>query len=164
VELNEPHKFHRKGLKGLGSRLAISLERSKYGIAQADIICLHDYLGLILANGLRLLAEYEHGWPGTEEFPTPESWEAKLIEIAEKLEQASTTDKQIDIMYNEIEWSEEDLKPAGLEDFSDWMNRETRTPAFQEYSRRTEEINASADKNLKEAMEWLAEYWWSLWD
>jgi len=161
VQLNEPYKFYGKGPKGLINKMSIGLERSKYGIARADIICLHDYFGLVLANGLRLLAEYQHGWPGTEEFPTPESWETKLIEIAEKLEQASTVDKQIDIMFGEIDWSLD--APVGLEE-EDWLEKSTSGPAFKEYSRRTDEINKLARENAKEALEWLSKYWHALWD
>lgn len=163
MNLIEPSRFHRKGFKGIIDQLAIGKERAKYGISQADIICLSDYLGIVLVNGLRLLAEYEHGWPGTEEFPTSAIWENKLLEIADKLEQACTADKQIDIMYGEIDWSEEDLKPAGLED-ENWLEKSTSTPAFKEYSRRTDEIRKLAEKNLKEAMEWITKNWWSLWD
>lgn len=161
MDLIEPSKFHQKGIQGVPGLMAINMERAKYGIAQADIICLHDYLGLVIANGLRLLAEYEHGWPGTEEFPTPEIWEAKLIEIAEKLEQASTTDRQVDIMYGEIDWNLDE--PVGLEE-DDWLEKSTSGPAFREYSRRTDEINELARKNLTEAMDWLGKYWWALWD
>lgn len=161
MQLNEPFKFHKKGLRGLPGKIAIDLERSKYGIAQADIICLHDYLGLVIANGLRLLVEYEHGWPGTEEFPKIELWEAKLIEIAEKLEQASTTGNQIDIMFGEIDWSLDE--PVGLED-DDWLEKSTSGPAFKEYSRRSDEIHHLGVKNSKEALEWLAKYWYALWD
>lgn len=162
MNLIEPSRFHRKGPKGIIDKLAIGKERAKYGISQADIICLSDYLGTVLVNGLRLLAEYEHGWPGTEEFPTPEIWENKLLEIADKLEQACTTDKQIEIVYGEIDWSNDE--PAGLEEDEDWLEKSTSTPAFKEYSRRTDEIQNLAEKNLKEAMEWITKNWWSLWD
>ena len=161
MELNEPCKFHSEGIAGIPDRLLIDLERAKHGIAQADIICLHDYLGLVIANGLRLLAEYEHGWPGTEEFPTIEIWEAKLIDIAEKLEQASTTDRQVDRMFHEIDWPTEE--PAGLED-ENWLEKKTNTPSFKEYSRRSDEIHKLSQENLKEAMEWLGKYWFALWD
>lgn len=161
MKLNEPDKFHKRGLKGLPSKMAINLERSKYGIAQADIICLHNYLGLVIANGLRLLVEYEHGWPGTEEFPTIEIWEAKLIEIAEKLEQSSTTDEQVNIMFGEIDWDLDE--PVGLEE-DDWLEKSTSGPAFKEYSRRSDEIHKLALENSKEALEWLSKYWFALWD
>lgn len=167
MDLIEPARFHRQGPKGIIDLLAIGAERAKYGVASVDTWCFHDYAGIVLANGLRILAEESHGWPDTEEYPTFESWKDKLNEMANKLIQASTTGRQIDIMYGEIEWSKEDLKPAGLEDlkdFNDWLNRETRSPAFQEYSRRTDEIHDLAEKNLKEAFDWLSRNWWALWD
>lgn len=164
MDLVEPNRFHRGGIKGTIDQLVIGAERAKHGVSRVDGWSFHDYAGIVLANGLRILAEDSHGWPGTEEYPTFESWQNKLNEMADKLIQASTTDRQIDIMYNEIEWSAEDLKPAGLEDFNDWLNRETRSPAFQEYSRRTDEINDLAEKNIKEVFEWLSKNWWGLWD
>lgn len=167
MDLIEPARFHRPGPKGIIDQLAIGAERAKYGVANVDTWCFHDYAGIVLANGLRVLANESHGWPGTEEYPTFESWQDKLNEMADKLIQASTTDRQIDIMYNKIEWSAEDLKPAGLEDledFNDWLNKETKSPAFQEYSRRTDEIRNLAEKNIKEVFEWLSKNWWGLWD
>ncbi len=164
MSLTEPSRFHRDGVKGIMDKINICEERARYGVSRVDGWSFHDYAGIVLANGLRILAEDSHGWPGTEEYPTFESWTAKLNEIADKLEQASTTDKQIDKMFNEIEWGEEDFKPAGLEDFPDWLEKETSTPAFKEYSRRTDEIRNLAEKNLKEAFEWLAKNWWGLWD
>jgi hypothetical protein len=167
MDLIEPSRFHRDGIMGIMDQLTINEERAKHGVSRADTWSFHDYMGVVLANGLRILAEDSHGWPDTEEYPTFESWTEKLNEVADKLIQASTTDRQIDKMYNEIEWSEEDLKPAGLEDmedFSDWLNEETSTPAFKEYSRRTDEIRSLAEKNLEEAFEWLSKNWWGLWD
>lgn len=167
MDLIEPSRYHRDGIKGVIDQLAIGKERARHGVARSDTWSFHDYAGIVLANGLRILAEDSHGWPGTEEYPTFESWTEKLNEIADKLEQASTTDKQIDKMFNEIEWGEEDFKPAGLEDmevFSDWLEKETSTPAFKEYSRRTDVIRNLSEKNLKEALEWLTVNWWALWD
>ena len=155
MDLIEPNRFHRDGIRGAIDQLIIGAERAKHGVAREDCWSFHDYAGIVLANGLRILAEDSHGWPGTEEYPTFESWQDKLNEMADKLIQASTTDRQIDIMYNEINWSEEELKPAGLEDvedFNEWLDKETSTPAFQEYSRRTDEIRDLAEKNIKEVL------------
>lgn len=163
MDLIEPPKFHPDDEAGLKKRDEIITDRGKYGIALPDIICLHSYLGLVISNGLKLLAEHEHGWPGTEEFPTPEIWESQLLEVAAKLEQASTVDDQINKMHDEIDWSEEDF-PKEPEDFEDWLNSDYRSPAFQEYSRRSDEIHALAQKNAREALEWLGKYWFALWD
>lgn len=164
MELNKPPKFHRNGIKGLIDKLAIGKERAEYGVARVDTWAFYDYAAVVLANGLRILAQDSNGWPGTEEYPTAESWTAKLNEIADKLIQAATTDEQIDLVFNEIEWGQEDFRPTGLEDFSDWFKKETSTPAFKEYSRRSDEIRDLAEKNLKEALDWMVANWWSLWD
>jgi len=161
MELIEPGKFYGEGPEKAAREKEIDEQRAKYGIAKADIICLHDYLGVVIANGLRMLAEYEHGWPGTEEFPTPEDWEESLINVAEKLEQASTRDEQIAKMHDEIDWEEGELDIP--EDFNEWLNG-PKTPAWEEYSRRSDEIETTAEKNAKEALEWLSKYWFALWD
>ena len=161
MELIEPYKFYGEGPEKTAREKEIDEQRAQYGIAKADIISLHDYLGIVIANGLRMLAEYEHGWPGTEEFPTAEIWENKLREIADKLEQASSRDEQISKMHDEIDWKEEDHFPA--EDINKWLN-EPKSPAWKEYSRRSDEIETTAENNAKEALEWLSKYWFALWD
>ena len=62
--------------------------RSKYGFAPHDVWEFGYAFLEVVPQMLKYLAENGSGYPGDEEFPTPESWRNHLISIANLLENA----------------------------------------------------------------------------
>ena len=128
-------------------------ERSKYGVGHRDAWSLGDYLMVVIANGLRTLARDEHGWPGTEEFPTIEVWENKLVEIANALEATIEPYEEL-IEYKEYLVIRSLYGPdseKAKEASKNWLNAEAK-----QCEERT--------KIRKEALAWIANHCDNLWD
>lgn len=53
-------------------------QRATRGFADKDVWNLDTYLTELIADSVEQLADIQHGWPGTDEFPTPESWDEYL--------------------------------------------------------------------------------------
>jgi hypothetical protein len=52
--------------------------RGRHGWAPSDTWSLDHYLAGVMGHSLEYLADHNHGWPGTDEWKTPEEWEAEL--------------------------------------------------------------------------------------
>jgi hypothetical protein len=83
------YKAVRKGddlsVAGVLGRTVAFVQRGRRGYAESDVWSLDHYLTGVLAGALSRLAATGHGWPGTEEFPTPDIWEEKLRAVAADL-------------------------------------------------------------------------------
>lgn len=147
------------------SRPGATAQRLRYGVSSADTWCLSNYLAKIISNGLRLLITELHGWPGPNLIPgveTFEDWQAKLEEIAMKLEFYSTdTDT---VIFDHIDWSKDEAIDG--KDLLDWLHAEDKSPwpGQNEYCEKTDIVEEVQYRFRREAFEWLTEYWDALWD
>jgi len=65
-------------LKLLWRKHKWAFQRMYRGYSDYDVWNLDSYLSEFLAATIEHLANTTHGYPGNEEFPTPESWDAYL--------------------------------------------------------------------------------------
>lgn len=72
------------------------IERGRRGWHREDLWAFDHHIARVIAGGLRELAEVSHGYPGDEEFPTFESWQAWLRDTADMLEAWLDPDAFID--------------------------------------------------------------------
>ena len=85
-------------------------QRVTRGFCDYDYWDLDTYLSELLAQSIKMLADKTHGYPGTEEFPTYESWQQYLYKIVDLLRYSLNDD-----MPNEFEeawrktWEDKDI-------------------------------------------------------
>lgn len=88
-------------------------QRATRGFCDYDYWDLDIYLSELMAQSIKELAEKTHSYPGTEEFPTYESWRDYLYKIADLLRYSLNED-----MPNEFEeawlatWENKDIYDA----------------------------------------------------
>lgn len=145
-----------------------SQDRVKYGVSLSDTYNLHCYIALSISNGLKMLANNAHGWPG-HDFPEYEDWINALNEIAGKLEFVGRLDEMKSVMCDQIDFSQdEDFLIEEIEDgdFKGYfrINDSGHMPGMDEYSEKSDQLDAIADHYKTEALNWLNKYWGALWD
>lgn len=74
--------------------------RGKRGWAPNDTWELSGYLETVIKESLRYMADNANGWPGTERFPTYESWQEFLREVSQSIEDYQKEDD--DCEYDDI--------------------------------------------------------------
>lgn len=134
-------------------------QRITRGFCDSDYWDLDHFLAELMAQSIKKLADETHGYPGTDEFPTYESWKDYLYEIVEKLRFSLNED-----MYNPYEhlW----LKTFEGKDLSEVINN--RTPEEEEITDLF--LNAEADNDerrqdaLYDALYMIRHVWGNLWD
>lgn len=134
-------------------------QRITRGFCDLDYWDLDHYLAELMAQSIKVLADETHGFPGTEEFPTYESWRDYLYEIVKKLRFSLNED-----MYNQYE--ESWLKTFEGKELENIFNN--RTPEEKEitdkYLAEENKNNTLKDKALHEALDMIIHVWSSLWD
>ena len=85
-----------KWFQELFSNMRAAYHRIKFGWCYTDVWELGYWILEILPPMLRYLAENGHGYPGDNEFPTYESWQAWLLKMAANIEsvQEENVEKQ----------------------------------------------------------------------
>ena len=138
-------------IKMLRRSFIYAYQRITRGIADCDYWDFDHYLLKILPSGLDLLIQNQHGWPGTDQFPTPESWDAYLKEIRDKFYRADETNEYYPTPYGDLWWAgvqagEEDPDIAKAMCNEDLSNQEKRNADF------------------KQAWQMMGEVFFNLWD
>jgi hypothetical protein len=125
-------------------------EPRPYGINERDMFNMDGHLAAVLANGLRMLIAYGHHVIDEEEYER----------IASKLE--FYADDYNSALHSAIDWSSD--KPE--RDMLEWVNSDDRSPwpGMNEYSQKSAQIDYWRYEYMREAMDWLKEYWGELWD
>lgn len=73
-----------RNIRLFGRQFKWAYQRITRGFCDYDVWDLDTHLSELLAQTIEHLAKTSHSYPGTEEFPTYESWETYLMEIANK--------------------------------------------------------------------------------
>lgn len=68
-------------------------DRIVYGYCDMDAWNVDSYLGFVIPGILSTLAANTHSFPGNDKFPTAESWEDKLEQVARDLARARDWEK-----------------------------------------------------------------------
>ena len=133
-------------------------QRVTRGFCDFDVWDLDTYLSQLLSQSIEHLAKTSHSYPGTEEFPTYESWEAYLMEIVNKLKYS----------LNELpnEYEEAWMKTWDSKGFI--KNSNQRTPEEEEIT--TKYLNKETENSIKqrdaqnEALKMIYHVYNHLWD
>ena len=64
--------------------------RGRYGFAYVDVWDWGSWWPKVGANALRYMAEHANGYPGDEQWDTPEKWKEHLLKTAKDLEWCAT--------------------------------------------------------------------------
>lgn len=128
-------------------------QRAKRGYADRDIWSFDSYLTEIMENGIRELAANSHTYPGTREFPTPESWASYLSKIADLLHNSrEDTDAYSNIYEADyVKW----ILEHGLNSKNPWS---------EAYLVREKEIQAKRQHDFDEAWDMIHHVYNHLWD
>jgi hypothetical protein len=126
-------------------------QRKQYGVNVSDTFNLDSYLAVVIANGLRLLAANSHCKQDLE----------GLEAAAMKLEFYASD--PADVIHDNIDWSQD---PDDDDDFLAWVNAEDQTawPAMNEYRDKVQTAEEVQDRFAREALEWVATNFGTLWD
>lgn len=134
-------------------------ERLRYGIGHRDAWWLGDYLCLSISNGLHILKDIEHGYPGRKPYETMEKWEDKLEEMAEKFSKCISSD-ELDEEDSSYKTYKNYLKMK--EEYGE--NSEITDLACQNWLNDIELCRAKKKELRRECFLWLAENCDDLWD
>ena len=131
--------------------LKYAYQRVTRGVADCDYWDLDTYFLEVFVQGLDLLIKKQHGYPGNEQFPTPDSWDKYLQEMRDYFYKANEnnhyypTPKE-NIWWHGVEAGEED--PDAVKDMCD--------EAISNSERR--------QKDLEKGLEMMKSVFFSLWD
>lgn len=128
--------------------------RIKYGWAPRDVWNWDNWFLNVAPAMFKYLAENSSGYPGREPFETSEKWTTWLKEMAEKLENCREENYE-----KENEYYAEYMKQFENYDF----NKENKE-LDEKYFAREHEIFEDVQKQLKECMTEISEYFFLLWD
>ena len=126
-------------------------QRITRGIADCDYWDLDSYLLKIFVQGLDLLLKNQCGYPGNDEFPTPESWDKYLKEMREYFYRADESNNYYPtpkekIWWHGVEAGEEDPDAAKA------MCNEASTNAKRR------------ERDLKKGLDMMKHVFFLLWD
>ena len=130
-----PLKYPSNWIKTAGMYLRsfkYAYQRATKGVADCDYWDLDVYFLRIFVEGLNLLMKYQHGYPGTDEFPTMEAWNAYLVQMRDCFYRADESNDYYptpkgDIWWAGVERGEEDpdaAKEMCNEERTNALNRE----------------------------------------
>ena len=126
-------------------------QRITRGIADCDYWDLDSYFLKIFVEGLDLLREKGWGYPGNEEFPTPESWHDYLKEMRDCFYRADESNDYYPTPKGDIWWKgvcagEEDPDASKLMCHEEWSNFEKR------------------EKDMEKGLDMMKKVFFQLWD
>jgi hypothetical protein len=126
-------------------------ESRPYGINERDTWNMSTYMAAIMANGLRMINAYGHLCRDEEEYER----------IASKLEFYSIDyNKEL---HDNIDWSNDDQDLLQVDENGYWISPEEQ-PGFDEYCKKSEQIEYWQRMYMLEGLNWLSEHWGELWD
>ena len=120
-------------------------QRITKGFCDFDIWDLDNYYLELFYQTIIELANITHGYPGTEEFPTPEAWDKYLREMANNFYRANESNNYYNTPMENIWWEDvkNDCEPWNQRSqYSDAMLNE----AYENDSKRNIELNLGLDK------------------
>lgn len=115
------------------------------GWCEQDAWSLDRVLCTRLAGQLDSLADQLHGWPESEEFPTPEDWESALRSAAADLRRVHGS-------------------PATKEARDNWIDQVHDDEAAQLYYERYAALEEADREAVTRALHWVADHHQYLWD
>ena len=133
-------------------------QRATRGYCDYDCWDLDSHLTHLMAQSIKDLADNTHGYPGTDEFPTYESWKRYLYKIVYLLNYSLQED-----MYNPYtEVWEGTWENKSLEDINKRTPEEEEiVHQFLDYETENEKKKRAA---LNQALEMITHVWGQLWD
>lgn len=119
-------------------------QRATRGWATDEVWNLDQTMCLRLAEQLDYLARHGWGWPGNDEFPTPDSWTAALQQTARQLRRVTTS-------------------PAAEAAADTWMATPDGPEKEAAWHQMVEIETADRDA-VRHALHWVADHHQHLWD
>lgn len=112
--LSHPWKwFH-----NIYSNIRNFIHRGRYGFAYVDAWNFCDWWAMVGAEALRYMRDHGCGYPGFDQWDTPEKWKAYLTEMADNLQwSAASVDPLYDTLNktrNQYKYIEDDKKRAEI--------------------------------------------------
>ena len=154
----------------LFSNIRAAYRRARYGWCYMDVWELGPWLLEILPSMLRHMAEHSCGYPGNEEFPTYESWQAWLRKMAddiesvqeENVEKQNEYEKDFHNSFNTRQFKEE---YAGSKFLTvTWNESPDHKEISKKYFKRMKELSDWREVRIVEIFTELARKIPSLWD
>ena len=142
--------------------------RARKGYCYLDWANFDWWFCKLVPNMLRDMADKGHGYPGRDQFDTPEKWHEWLHKIADEIEKCD--DKYLE---QQNQYSEEFMERCekrrrrvddefGLRTVFELSEEDKEFN--KKYFARWEELNNKRDERIKQVMTELGEHWSCLWD
>lgn len=145
-----------KWFKQCGLNLRSAWLRCTKGWCPWDVWDWDYWFMTVVPQQFRYLAQHGMAYPGREPFETPEKWHEWLNDMADLIE----TGKE--------EWQDEhnEYYEKYIEQLTDKLGNLARehTELDDNYFARVKELSAQGDKNIRFALDQIAEHFYSLWD
>ena len=126
-------------------------QRVTRGVADCDYWDLDHYFLEVFVQGLDLLIKKQHGYPGNEQFPTPESWDKYLQDMRDCFYRANESNNYYPTPKENIWWHGVE---AGEED----------PDAAKEMCNEAMSNTEKRQKDLEKGLEMMKPIFFYLWD
>ena len=129
-------------------------QRATRGWCVSDVWEMYPWMGTVIPDMLRYLAKHSAGYPGDEQFSTPESWQDWLNSVADVLEYAAIED----IDENEYrKLYDQAMNSVGISSYD-------KIEIKDKYLEMEKEIAKAKQKSAEDAMNQLGKNFFNLWD
>ena len=122
--------------------------RVKNGWAPEDTWSMDEWFLRVVPQMLHYLAEHTHGYPGYDEFDTPEKWKAYLHDMAYLFENCTNRAREIKHSF-EPDWESEDEENLQLT--VNWIKDDAKLAEEQQVM-------------IEDAFEMMSKVFFHLWD
>ena len=158
-----------KWISELFSNLRATYQRARYGFCYTDVWELGYWLLEILPPMLRHMANHGCGYPGDDEFPTYESWQAWLLKMAddiesvkeENVEKQNEYEEDFQNSFNRKQW---DKDPSSKFITITWNESPDHKEISKKYFNRMKELYTQREQKLVKVFTELARKIPFLWD
>lgn len=146
-------------------------QRMTRGYADVDVWWLGDYVQELLSKSIVQLAQTCHGYPGRDEWDTPEKWEAFLLEMAEHFKKGINIDADVnfpdpyfDELYGMATYSPRRTEEGNAVMEVTYEDKERAEELHEKWRHFLKEQCEAVDNESQKGFEMLAKSIRSLWD
>lgn len=155
---SDPWKYPANWIRNVrlfGRKCKWAYQRVTRGFCDYDAYDLDSYYLTLFYKTITHLADVTHGYPGDEEFPTPEAWDKYLRELAQYFYRANESNNYYPTPAEAAWWEEvKDLKEP-------WHHN---SPATNAMIKETTDNYKLRRKDMEEGLDKLKHVFFNLWD
>lgn len=151
----------------------IKKNRVNYGVSRFDTWSLDCHFAAVLSNGLKMLADNAHAFPGVGDYSDEnggfDRWVADLNKHAANFRKYYELSDRETARHDGYEWPDVDedsfFKPIeGRKNAVRWSPPEDYSAVLRQWTADNETDRVATMAGLRESLAWISQWWEDLWD